>query len=53
MNEEKRVFLVLNDCGSIVDIFDTFEKANALWEELNKETPRESFYYVIEEMPVH
>lgn len=51
--EEQKVFIIMDDCGTIVDIFDTYEKAKALWEELDKTTPRTSFYYEIEERPVH
>ena len=46
------VWIVIDDCGAIVDIFDSEEKAKALWEQLEATTPRSGFYYEIEKFHV-
>ena len=50
---KKHVWIVLDDCGGIVDIFDSEQKANELYEQLTSVSPRESFYYTVEKKEVH
>ena len=50
---KKYVWIVFDDCGTIVDMFDSEEKANELYETLSSVSPRESFYYTVEKREVH
>lgn len=43
------VYIVSDDCGAIIKIFTSKEKAYELYEELMKESPRTSFYYEVRE----
>ena len=53
MKEKQFVWLVIDDSGYIIDVFDSEQKANELWEELSRVTPRSSFYYEVEKHEVH
>lgn len=47
-----KVYIITDDCGAIIKIFKSKERAYELYEELMKETPRTSFYYEVREYPV-
>ena len=50
--EKQQVYIVVDDCGAIMGVYSSEEKADARWEELNKDVPRSSFYYQILTYPV-
>ena len=49
---KQNVYIVVDDCGAIMGVYSSPEKADAKWAELSKDVPRSSFFYQILVYPV-